>query len=54
MPVVDGVMAGVADHEGLSPFPGHEVRPCRLVCSGLVELGEFADLVDLHLSRFLA
>lgn len=47
-------MAGVSDHEGLAPLPGHECRPGRLVCSGWFELSESADLVHLHLSRFLA
>lgn len=47
----NGLVAGVADHEGLAPHPGHERRPRRLVCAELVELGELADLVDLHLGR---
>jgi hypothetical protein len=47
-------MAGVADHEGLAPFPGHEGRPRGQAWPGFAELVEFADLVDLDLCRFLA
>lgn len=38
LPVVDGLVAGVTDHEGLASCPGHECRPCRLVCDEFVEL----------------
>src|SRR5262249_32439469 len=54
LPVVDGVVAGVADHEGLALFPGHECRPGGLVWSGFPELRELADLVHEHLGRVAA
>ena len=41
-------MAGGADHEGLAPLGGHELRPSGLRPSWLAEVGEFADLVDFH------
>ena len=43
LPVVDGVVARVADHEGLAPLHDHDCGPRRLVCSGLIELSESAD-----------
>ena len=54
MPVVDDVVAGAADHEGLAPLLGHESRPHRSVCTGLTETGQGPDLVHDHLGRFLA
>jgi hypothetical protein len=30
LPVVDGLVAGMADHEGLALVPGHESRPWGL------------------------
>jgi hypothetical protein len=45
-------VAGVADHEGLAPFPCHDGLPRGLVWAGGFELSESADLVDLHLPRF--
>jgi hypothetical protein len=45
---MDDVVAWPTDHEGLSSFAGHDCSPCRLVGSGLVELGEFGDVVDYH------
>ena len=41
-------MAGLADYEGLSPFPGHEGGPRGLVWSWFAEPGELGDLVDCH------
>jgi len=38
VPVVDGLVAGVADHEGLAPFPGHDGRPEGLSRFGLPRL----------------
>ena len=47
LPCVDGVVAGLADHEGLAlPFC-HELCPRGLWSSRCDEVGEFADLVDL-------
>jgi hypothetical protein len=48
VPVVDGLMAGGADHEGLAVHPGHELRPSGLSPSCPYEVGELADLVDFH------
>ena len=47
---MDGVVTRVADHEGLTPFPCHERRPCELAYV-LFEAGEVADLVYCHLAR---
>jgi hypothetical protein len=52
--VVDGLVAGVTDHEGLASFPGHECRPVGLSRVGCAETGEFADLMHEHSARFLA
>ena len=46
VPMVDGLVAGVADHEGFSAHPGHEVCPPGLRPSCPNEIGELADLVD--------
>jgi hypothetical protein len=51
---VDGVVAGGADHEGLAPFPGHEVRPLGLWPSWPGEVGELADLMNFHHGPLLA
>ena len=51
LPVVDGLVAGGADHEGLALRSGHELRPRGLWPSRPGEVGELADLVDLHLGR---
>lgn len=45
---VDDLVAGLADNEGLAPFPGHEGRPRGLAWFWCSELGEFGDLVDSH------
>jgi len=37
---VDGVVAGLADHEGFTPFPGHELCPRGLWPSRLSEVGQ--------------
>ena len=51
---VDVVVAGGADHEGLtSPFH-HDFHPRRSWRARLVELGELADMVDLHVTASLA
>ena len=48
-------MAAGADHEGLASPLGHESHPLGLFwLSGLVELGEFADLMHAHLVRLSA
>lgn len=54
MPVVDGLVAGVADHEGFPAYLGHEVCPPGLwpYCPG--EVGECADLVDFHVGPLVA
>ncbi len=41
-------MAGLADHEGLAPFPGREGCPRGLAWSWCPEPGELGDLVDGH------
>jgi len=47
-------MAGGADDEGLpAPF-GHELVPDGLRVPGLVEVGELADVVDIHCAGLLA
>jgi len=51
---MDGLVAGAANHEGLTPFLGHEDRPRGLAWTGFSQAGEFADLVDNHLAGFLA
>jgi hypothetical protein len=53
--VVDVVMAGAADHEGLAAAFRHEFCPLRSgsVC-GVVEIGQFADVMDLDGVRLLA
>ena len=54
VPVVDGLVAGDADHEGLSAHPGHELRPPGLRPSCPCEVGELADLVDFHVGQRVA
>ena len=54
VPVVDGLVAGTADHEGFPAHPGHELRPPGLCPSRPGEVGELADLVDFHVGRRLA
>ena len=54
MPVVDGLMAGSADHEGFPAHPGHELCPPGLRPSCPGEVGEFADLVDFRAGRRVA
>ena len=44
-------MAGWADHQGLAPLACHQLRPRGLRLSRLAEVGELADLVDVHLAR---
>jgi len=52
---MDVGVAGAADHEGLATPPCHDLHPLRsLGRSGLVEIGQLADLVDLHPIRFPA
>jgi hypothetical protein len=51
---VDGVVAGAADREGLTPHLGHFRRPGRLSRAGFPEAGELADLVHQHLARLPA
>ena len=51
---MDLVVAGRADHEGLSPPSGHELRPRGLWSSRAGEIGELADLVNADLARLLA
>jgi hypothetical protein len=51
LPGVDGVVAGKADDEGLAPPPRHQVRPRGPWLPRLAKIGEFADLVHVHLSR---
>src|SRR5262249_38194980 len=53
LPVVDGLVAGWADHEGLAPLPGHEGRPGRLGRARWSELGAAMDLVHLHRAGLL-
>src|SRR5258707_12263665 len=52
---MDAGVAGFADHEGLASPPRHDLRPLGWVgLSGLVEIGELADLADAHLVRLPA
>ena len=53
-PVMDDVVAGGADHEGLASHACHELRPWRLWLPPLREVGEFADVVGFHLAGVLA
>ena len=49
------LVAAAADHEGLASSHGHEVHPGGFVRpAGLVEIGEFADVVNLQVPRVLA
>jgi hypothetical protein len=51
---VDMIVAGLADHNGFaSPFR-HGLCPRGLVWPSCVEIGQFADLVDLHRVRAVA
>jgi hypothetical protein len=54
VPVVDGLVAGAADHEGFPAHPGHEVCPPGLRPSCPGEVGELADLVDFHVGPLVA
>ena len=54
MPGVDVAVAGGADHEGFAPPVRHGLRPLGLERSGYAEVGELADVVDLHLAGLLA
>ena len=51
---MDDLVAGGADDEGLASSFRHEFGPCRLWLSGPVEVGEFTDVVCLHLVRAVA
>ena len=54
VPVVDGLMAGSADHEGFPAHLGHELRPSGLRPSCPGKVGELADLVDFHVGQRVA
>jgi hypothetical protein len=54
LPGVDVVVGGGADHEGLASHFHHEFHPRRSWRAGLVEFGELADMVDLHVTASLA
>ena len=54
MPVMDDVVAGGADHEGLASFTRHELRPWWLWLPRFAEVGELADVVDFDLAGVLA
>ena len=46
---MDVLVAAAADHQGLAAPHGHQAHPCRSFASArLVEIGEFADVVDLQ------
>ncbi len=47
-------MAAGADHEGLAPTFGHELIPGGLRPPRVFEIGEFADVVDIHRAGLLA
>ena len=47
-------MAGGADHQGLASPVGHGLGPQGLQWPGLAEVGEFSDVVNLHLTRLSA
>jgi hypothetical protein len=47
-------MAGGADHEGFASSSHHERGPHGLGRSGWFEVGELADVVDVHWSGLLA
>src|SRR6516162_10827419 len=49
LPVVDGLVAGCADDEGLAPHFGHQGCPGGLLAAWLAgEVGELAGLVGFH------
>ena len=49
---MDVLVAAAADHQGLAAPHGHQAYPCRCFASArLVEIGEFADVVDLQAHR---
>jgi hypothetical protein len=54
LPCVDGVVAGLADHEGFTPFPGHEFCPRGLWSSRCGQVGKLVDLVDLDAGALVA
>jgi hypothetical protein len=51
---MDRCVAVGADHKGLPASFGHELIPCGLRLSRSFEIGEFADMVDVHRAGLLA
>jgi len=54
LPCMDGVVATLADHEGLPAPLGHDPCPCWLWLPGFYEVSELADLVDMDFGPLLA
>ena len=52
-PCVDDVVAGSADHEGLTPPFRHDLSPRRLWSSRPGEVSESSDVVHVHLGLLL-
>lgn len=52
--MVDEIMAGRADHEGLASLTCHELYPLGLVRPRVAEIGQAAELVYVHRVRVLA
>src|SRR3984957_19167557 len=48
LPVVDGLVAGCADDEGLAPHFRHQGRPGGLLAAWPYQVGELSDLVAFH------
>src|SRR3954451_24513403 len=51
---MDMVMAGGADHKGFASPVRHCLGPLGLERSGYAEVGQLANVVDLHVVRLLA
>src|SRR3954466_13316770 len=51
---MDMVMAGGADHKGFASPGRHCLGPLGLERSGYAEVGQLANVVDLHVVRLLA
>jgi hypothetical protein len=47
-------MTVAADHQGFAALGSHDLRPRGRRFSGPIEVGQLADMVDLHIVRLLA